>query len=193
MDIAQLIRDESAKYRALHKRVHETCQRRNVDHSSQEAWRQACKAFHAFRSSLDPLFERAFQEKIYCDKTLIEFAISFLEVDPRFFRSGYIKQIILTRIKRSVLCESDRRRLRGVCIDAVNYRGGREFKYYCRLAAALADDLLITQLEGATGGAPTARTARARIMLARIRQRCAEIAARRLPAFVPDRSAEVGS
>ncbi len=184
MDIAQLIRDESAKYRALHKRVHETCQRRNVDHSSQEAWRQACKAFHAFRSSQDPLFERAFQEKSYCDKTLIEFAICFLEVD--------IKQIILTRIKRSALCESDRRRLRGVCIDAVNYRGGREFKYYCRLAAALADDLLITQLEGATGGAPTARTARARIMLARIRQRCAEIAARRLSAFVPDRSAEAG-
>jgi hypothetical protein len=59
MDIAQLIRDESVKYRALHERVHETCQRRHVDHASQEAWRQACKAFHAFRSSLAPLFERA--------------------------------------------------------------------------------------------------------------------------------------
>ncbi len=57
---------------------------------SRRTQRQACKAFHAFRSSLDPLFERAFQEKIYCDKTLIEFAICSLEVDPRFFRSGYI-------------------------------------------------------------------------------------------------------
>jgi hypothetical protein len=186
MDIVQLIRDESAKYRALHKRVHETCQRRHVDHSSHEAWQQACKAFHAYRSSLDPLFERAYQEKIYCDKMLVEFAIGFLEVDPRFFRSGYIKQVILSRIKRSVLCESDQRRLRGVCIDAVNCRGGRAFKYYCRLAAALADDLLIRQLEEATGGAPAARTARARIMLARIHQRHAEIAARRLSAFAPD-------
>ena len=190
MDIAQLIRDESAKYRVLHKRVHETCHRRHVDHSSEEAWRQACKAFHAFRSSLDPLFERAFQEKIYCDKTLIEFAIRFLEVDPRFFRSGYIKQVILTRIKRSVLCESDQRRLRGVCIDAVNCRGGREFKYCCRLAAALADDILIRQLEDATGEVPTGRKARARIMLGRIRQRRAEIAARRPSAFAPDCLAE---
>jgi hypothetical protein len=79
MDIAQLIRDESAKYRTLHERVHETCQRRHVDHPSQEAWRQACKAFHAFRSSLDPLFERAFQEITYCDKALIEFVICFRE------------------------------------------------------------------------------------------------------------------
>jgi hypothetical protein len=183
MDIAQLIRDESAKYRALHERIHQTCQRRHVDQPSQEAWRQACEAFHAFRSSLDPLFERAFQEITYCDKALIEFVICFLEVDPRFFRSGYIKQVILTRLKRSVLCEHDQRRLRGVCIDAVNRRGGREFKYYCRLAAVIADDLLITQLEDAGGGAPAARTARARVMLARIRQRRTEIAARRHSAF----------
>jgi hypothetical protein len=189
MDIAQLIRDESAKYRALHERVHQTCLRRHVDPASQEAWRQACKAFHAFRSSLDPLFERAFQEITYCDKTLIEFVICFLEADPRFFRSGYIKQVLLTRIKRSVLCDSDQRRLRGVCIDAVNRRGGREFKYYSRLAAALADDLLITQLEDAAGGAPAARVARARIMLARIRQRRTEIAARRHSARVDTDSA----
>lgn len=135
MDIAQLIRDESAKYRALHERIHQTCRRRHVDHASQEAWRQACEAFHSFRSSLDPLFERAFQETNYCDKALTEFVICFLEVDPRFFRSGYIKQVILTRLKRSVLCEHDQRRLRGVCVDAVSRRGGREFKYYCRLAA----------------------------------------------------------
>ncbi len=64
-----------------------------------------------------------------------------------------------------------KRRLRDVVVDAVNRRGTREFKYYGRLAAAIADDGLRTLLDAIASSDPSARASRARLMLARIRQR----------------------
>jgi hypothetical protein len=144
-DFAQLIRDETATWHALHERVHETFRSRGYGAQALETWRQACRQFHSYRSPLAPYIERACREKSYTDKDLIEFVVCFLEIDPHVFRSGYLKQDLLTRIKRSQLREPDKRRLRGVLVDTVNRRGTREFKYYCRLAAVIADDTLCAQ------------------------------------------------
>jgi hypothetical protein len=171
MDFTQLIRDESAALRALHERVHATCGTRDSGRHARDAWSQPCHEFHTYVSRLDPFLQRAFQDSRYSDPELIEFVVCFLEVDPFFFRSGYLKQDLLTRIKRSELTESVKRRLRAVLIDAANRRGTREFKYYGRLAAAIADDTLRAQLDTIASGDPSARTSRARRMLARIRQR----------------------
>jgi hypothetical protein len=170
-DFAQLIRDETATVRALHARLHETSRLRGGGAGAYADWEDACQQFHTYASTLDPFLERACREKRYTDKDLIEFVICFLEVDPHFFRSGYLKQELLTRIKRSELRKPDWRRLRGVLMDAVNRRGTREFKYYCRLAAVIADATLLGQLDAATTGAPSARSNRARMMLAHIQQK----------------------
>lgn len=56
-------------------------------------------------------------------------------------------------------------RLRAVLIDAVNRRGTREFKYYCRLAVPLATPGLVKQLQLASVGIDRARASRARPQL----------------------------
>ena len=178
IDFTQLIRDESAALRALDERVHATCRTSDSDRRARDAWSQACHEFHTYVSRLDPYLQRAFQDRRYADQELIEFVVCFFEVDPYFFRSGYLKQDLLTRIKRSELKEPDKRRLRAVLIDAVNRRGTREFKYYGRLAAAIADEGLRTQLEAIASGNPSARSSRARLMLTRIRQRNSQQTAR---------------
>lgn len=169
-DFVQLIQDDAVRWRDLHQRVHETCRSRDKGPAALRAWEEACRQFHSYRSPLDPFVDHAYAERSYVDKDLIEFVVCFLEADPHVFRSGYLKQHLLTRIKRSKLSEPYKRRLRAVLVDVVNRRGTREFRYYCRLAAAIADDGLCTQLNAIAVGERSVRSSRARMMLAHIRQ-----------------------
>jgi len=164
-DFTDLIRRESAVLHALHERVHITCRTRHTDRHAHAAWTEACHAFHTYVSALDPYLDAALCDPCYTHSEQIEFVVCFLEVDPHFFRSGYLKQDLLTRIKRSKLTAPIKRRLHAVLLDAVHRRGTREFKYYCRLAAAVADDGLRGQLEALAAEGTSARTSRARRML----------------------------
>ena len=105
------------------------------------------------------------------DRNLLEFVICFLEEDPRFLRSGYIKELLLTKVKRSALMGSDRSRLQAVLLDAVHCRGGREFKRYCRLAAKISDPVLVAALEEVAEAGDRRQISRANLMLSYTVQR----------------------
>lgn len=165
MEIHKLIRDEAAKLQKLHAAIHETFVHRDRDARSRQVWSDACKAFHTYVSAIDGYLDRACNERRYVDREVVEFSICFLEINPWFFRSGYFKQELLTRLKRSELDKSAKERLRAVMIDAVSRRGTREFKYYCRLAVRLTTSGLVKQLQLASVGIDRSRASRARMML----------------------------
>ena len=61
-------------------------------------------------------------------------AIKFLEFDPYYYRSGYIKGKLLVRLKNIKLSDSEAERLRQVVCNAIVSRQPKsEFKYYARL------------------------------------------------------------
>ena len=63
-----------------------------------------------------------------------ESAIRFLEFDPYYYRSGYIKSKLLVRLKNIKLSASEVKRLQKVICDAiVSPQPKCEFKYYARL------------------------------------------------------------
>lgn len=169
-DFAGLIREEGAKLGELHAQVRRTFLRREHDSESHRAWDLACYAFHSYRSKMDPHIELAGRKRRY-ERRVLEFVVSFLEVDPWFFGSGYLKETYLTRLKRSDLDETVKERLRRVLLDAVDQRGTREFKRYCRLAAVIWDDGLVSSLERAGESTDGAVASRARFMLGVIHQR----------------------
>lgn len=174
MEFATLIRTESAKLEELHSAIHRSFVNRDHDERSRREWQAAARAFHAYKSALDPYVERACTEINYSDPELLEFVISFLESNAWFFRSGYLKQVFITRLKRSQLNEAAKKRLRRVLVDAVNRRGTREFKYYCRLATALADHELLAELASAADDSgDRSRASRASMMRDHIRQHSA--------------------
>jgi hypothetical protein len=177
VDFTNLIAEEGAKLGELHAQVHRTFLHRNRDATSHSEWERACYAFHSYVSRLKPYIERACKKVRYADKdkNLLEFVVCFLEVDPWFDGSGYLKQIFLTRVKRSDLNEAIKERLRRVLLDAVNRRGTREFKYYCRLAAVIGDEGLVAALEKASDNNDGAVARRAKMMLGTIRQRQREV------------------
>jgi hypothetical protein len=85
------------------------------------------------------------------DPNAIETAVAFLESDPHFHRSGYIKADILRYLKRADLDERQKERLRRVVLDRVKGPDTREFRRYCRIATVLDTgwfrQSLIDQLE----------------------------------------------
>ena len=63
-----------------------------------------------------------------------ESAIKFLEFDPYYYRSGYIKSKLLVRLKNIKLSASEFKRLQKVICNAiVSPQPKCEFKYYARL------------------------------------------------------------
>lgn len=169
----RLIAEEGARLGELQAQVHRTFLHRDLDAKSHLEWERACAAFESYGSRLDPLVERVCKYKTvrYTKKNLLEFVVCFLEVDPWFYSSGYLKQIFLRRLKRSDLDEAIKGRLRMVLLDAVDRRGTREFRDYCRLAAVIGDEDLVSVLEKASESTNGAVASRAKLMLSTIRQR----------------------
>ena len=71
---------------------------------------------------------------------------------------------MLPKIGRAELTSKQLKRLRAVLLDSVDRRGGREFRRYCRLAARIHDDDLITELRSLSSAGNSAGS-RAKMML----------------------------
>jgi hypothetical protein len=63
----------------------------------------------------------------------------FLQADPLFFRSGYAKEGLLTKLKSYPLTEKDKDALRAIILQRVDDEAEvrREFRHYVRLARVL--------------------------------------------------------
>ena len=142
MSYRQQIRVAEAQIAKLHARVHEAHRSRD-----EVAWKNAIAELRGYVSPIDDLMDRCYSEQLEDSPDLLRFAIEFLECDPVFFRSGYLKEHLLDRLKSVELREEHRERLRAVLIEAVRHRGHREFRRYCRLAPVLAGDALGRALE----------------------------------------------
>ena len=161
-DFKRLIEAETKAINQLHNNVHETFKNRDSNRSS---WEKACKEFHSYRSTLGEFVSKVYDEKDPKDESIIEFMISFLELDPDYFRSGYIKEEILKKIKRAKLNDKQIHRLRNVLYSAIENRGSREFKRYCRLAPRIANTAFKEWLLKTAQVTDGAKKSRAKLML----------------------------
>ena len=71
------------------------------------------------------------------DPQIVELAIQFLEYDLRFFRSGYIKEKSLRRLKHCDFTDGQRWRIEAMIVRSLDLGGRREFKGFSRLAVAV--------------------------------------------------------
>jgi hypothetical protein len=167
-----LIEANAAKLRHLNEAIWSTFRVRHEGAAQMEAWSEACRQFHAsydrlaFPGGLDLGIRRLAQH----DSTAIEFAVRFLEADPWFFRSGYIKEEVLKYLRRAPLTDDQKKRLQQVILTRVRDRNTRrEFRRYGRLAPAITDPSFeeeVARLAGQSGVIPK----QAQWVLARIKQ-----------------------
>jgi hypothetical protein len=104
-------------------------------HEGREAWARWEDAAREWHEAMALLYPKEFWDGLERlrtgDRTAIEPAITFLEVDPWCFRSGYAKETILRFLKRADLSDEQAGRLRTVNLNAVDIGDRREFRGYC--------------------------------------------------------------
>ena len=76
------------------------------------------------------------------DAAAVELAVVFLEADPWFFRSGYVKADLIRRLQRLTLTPKLIDRLSAVVLAVVDGRDRREFRWYARLARRIDNSQL---------------------------------------------------
>jgi hypothetical protein len=68
----------------------------------------------------------------------IEIAVRFLEADPWFFHTGYVKADVIKHLLRLDLPADVVPRLQAAALAVVSYRDRGEYRWYCRLARKIA-------------------------------------------------------
>jgi hypothetical protein len=140
IDEAERIRRGAAMLDRAKARLTETAGRRDGSNAASVAWEDASIAFHRAHALL---YSDAFWERIGVigngEDGPVEDALTFLEVDPWCFRSGYAKETILRRLKRVTFSAEQAVRLRAVVLHTIEVGDRREFRGYCRLAPKVAD------------------------------------------------------
>lgn len=131
--------ENSRRLREIYLWIGTTYSRRSQDEASHAAWNEACATLHA---SYDQLaFPGGLEQELELlkerDPGSIEMAVRFLEADPWFFRSGYIKADLLRWLRRAPLSDAQLGRLRGVVLERIEGPGRREFRRYARFAPRL--------------------------------------------------------
>ncbi len=120
------------------KRIYESSELWYSNKQNQEAldeWRKACNDYHNTTLAIDYLWSDETRMKIKSgDRETIDDVLLFLEVDPWFFRSGYLKEWLIDNLMHAPLTEEDKVRIRQIIIAVAGGRNRREFRRFCKLA-----------------------------------------------------------
>ena len=141
------IKAKAETLRALQKAIHAAFAQRDRSKADWQTWQQAADQMrqqygelaHPTDGSLSA-FERG-------DVEGIEAVIDFLDADPMFFRSGYMKEWMWKRLARFSLSEEQTARLETIALAYTDRRVCREFWYMCRAMVRLASPAFWQRLQ----------------------------------------------
>ncbi len=126
--LVKQIRDNAVEIERLHARIHECFRHRDCSSKDRTAWSEACAEFHRrYPDIFYPGGASRWQAFLSRDTSETETVIAILDEDPRYFRSGYLKQIIWHRLKRYDLSTPQASRLEGIAFGYLQKPMRQEF------------------------------------------------------------------
>lgn len=170
-------RDLNDAHAEVHAAVKEMRNRNDGSDPRTRRWLNALQAFRAAAARVYPDSLRAVDQGAGrasdVDTAVI---LDFLEADPIFFRSGYMKQKLLREIKKRKLDRHEAERLQAIILAVVRKNDHRrEFLYYCRAAANVDDASFRAQLKSLEQSSETHISQRANWVLAGLDHRWLEL------------------
>lgn len=122
----------------IHAAFKEVVNRNDESDPRTTRWLEAIKAFGAACSRVYPedlrLVEQGALPASEVDTADI---LDFLEADPVFFGSGYMKEELLGTLKKRSFQQHEVQRLQAIILNVVRKADRREFRRYCRVAATV--------------------------------------------------------
>ena len=145
---AQIIQSDADTLARLHAELLRTLPFRDCGIKEKYLQLKAARnAYWEHASPLDKLWSDQFTKLVrQGDRESIDELITFLEIDPFYHRSGYLKEHLTKIIKQAPRTSRDNRRLRRVIWNHLAGPNRREFHYYRRLAKQVADQDFINAL-----------------------------------------------
>ena len=163
------IRRSAVEIERLRGRVHELVVFRSRSPADRDAWAAACAQFHkAFEELSFPGGNAQWQGFVEGEAASFEVAVAFVEVDPQFFRSGYMKQYIWNRLKRASLTTDQERRLEDLALQYLSKPIRREFWHMVRYVRIRGSESFWKTISMLAAGSDVSLSTRAQwLMLAR--------------------------
>jgi len=139
----EVVKRNSSEIERLRSRIDETVRLRSRSRMDRDAWAKACEDFHvAYGELFFPGGEPHWAAFVAGENDGIEAAIVFLEADPYFFRSGYLKQQIWHRLKRTPQSVEQTQRIEATILSCLRKPTLREFWSMARYVRYRGTDLL---------------------------------------------------
>jgi len=125
--INQLIAANAAEIKRLHELMHEAARHRNDSPQARTAWQSACAEFHQRYDALafPGGYEAALAGLVLGNQQVIDATLAFLEVRPYFFRSGYMRKVLLRKIKQVDLTPQQLERLKSILLRQATWNAQR--------------------------------------------------------------------
>jgi len=136
------IRQTEAELGRLQQALSEAFKQRGSSASGWAAWKTAAERFRLYESPVFELWSDEAREGILRGEgSWRESAMLYIELSPRFFRSGYLRDRLCHLLKRCALSASESCNVRRILLETLVRRPsvGR-FRHDCQLAARWADD-----------------------------------------------------
>ncbi|AEM50385.1 hypothetical protein BurJV3_1053 [Stenotrophomonas maltophilia JV3] len=123
----RLIRANADEINRLQQAIHESAALRWRDPEQKLLHAQACAAFHQHyeRLAFPGGYANALKQLAEHDPDTLDVALTFLEVRPYFFRSGYMWKTLLKRVQRVPMGTKQHARLQKILDAYAAYRVGR--------------------------------------------------------------------
>lgn len=128
-----LIKQHETEVNRLHAEVREAFGRSDQSKHARRDWELAAKRFREHKSEVDDLVERCMTQDIGNDRELRAFTFSYVKSDPYFFRSGYILERLVRRIKKLDLSETEKVLIQELILKRIDTNALRNFRDICRL------------------------------------------------------------
>jgi hypothetical protein len=166
MGTREEIQQIEAQINLLSEQVHQTFALRDLSTENWARWQRACLEFNAFDHALLQLWKPDVLHEIAGTRgQWREIAFQFLELDPWFFRSGYLKGKIARAFKAAALAPDEIERLSRILLAIVDSHPRQEFREFCRLAVRVLSPGLVEELSSRAKGSDPGIRARATRML----------------------------
>jgi hypothetical protein len=144
----QVIRQTEAEMDRLHSACRAAASRQRGSVALRQEYLRAAEEFRTFQSPLWELWSAHAQRAIVTGNGgWRDTAILYLQISPRFFRSGYLRNVVCTNLKQAALMEQERTDIQEALLRSIVRRPSTgSFRYDCRLAIKVANKPFLREL-----------------------------------------------
>jgi hypothetical protein len=125
---------------ALHEKLHRAFDCRHQSEQEYQDWKSAAERFRNHIRLANPIFGLCYRalERVP-DSVEREFVFDYIQIDPYFFRSGYLMERIVRKVKKLELTQAEKSSIRELLLKRIRSKALRNFRDICRLVPQIED------------------------------------------------------